>query len=328
MEDIKISVIVPAYNVENYIQRTLDSIINQTFKYFELIVVNDGSTDDTLKIIREKLLKSNINYQIIDKNNEGVSIARNTGMKAAQGDYIFFLDGDDFIAEDCLDNMYQALLKNDCQSAYASYLKISENGPELDIIPRIKLPETSSSEFLIKLEAMMTITFSFCQLLYSTSVLRDNNLSFNPEIEYGEDTEFALRFLAHINRIAYVEEDLIFYLQRENSSTSKALFKRYDFIKALDGIKKYYQTYGLSENIIKLIDTYRIPKSIWGNTIFLLDSGLPYKEVLIELKRRKLMDRLNSFKVISKNDYLFLAKIKIFTFSPGFYYYIRKLIKK
>lgn len=327
MGHIKVSVIVPAYNVEKYIKRTLNSIINQTFKYFELIVVNDGSTDNTGKIIEETLSNSNINYNIINKPNEGVSVARNTGIGAAKGDYIFFLDGDDFINEDCVEKLYDALTINECDAAYVNYAKITDDGKKLDVMPKIILPETSSSQYLIKLEATMAITFSFCQMMYKRSILVDNNLFFSPEIEYGEDTEFALRFLAHTHKIAYVPEELIFYVQRENSSTSKSLFNRYDFINALDGIKKYYESNNLSKNIINLIDTYRIPKSIWGNTIFLFDTDIPYKDVINELKRRKLIDRLNSFEPVNKKDYIFAGKIKLFTLFPNLYYSFRNLIR-
>lgn len=328
MEDIKVSIIVPAYNVEKYIKRTLDSIINQNFRNFELIVVNDGSTDNTRQIIEEILLNSNISHNIINKENEGVSIARNTGIKSAKGDYIFFLDGDDYIKEDCIEKLYNTLIKNGCDAAYTNYIKITDNGEELNIIPQVILPNTFSSEYLIKLEATMAITFSFCQIMYKRSTILDNNLSFSPKIKYGEDTEFALRTLTHINRIAYVPENLIFYVQREDSATSNALFNRYDFINTLDEIKNYFISNNLSRTISNLINTYRIPKSIWGNTIFLFDTDLDHNEVINELKRRGLIERLNSFKPVTKKDYIFIAKIKLFSFSPDLYYSIRNLIRK
>lgn len=326
MENIKVSIIVPAYNVENYIERTLISIINQTFKYFELIVVNDGSTDNTPKIIEDTLVNSNINYNIINKSNGGVSTTRNVGIESAKGDYIFFLDGDDFIKEDCIEKLYTALISNECDAAYTNYTKITSDGEEI-YNPQIDLPITSSPEYLMKLEATMSITFSFCQIMYKRSILIGNNLLFSPQLKYGEDTEFALRFLAHTNKIAYAPENLIFYVQREDSATRNALFKRYDFITALKGVKEYYEAHNIQEDILKLIDNYRIPKSIWGNTIFLFDSDIPYEEVIRELKRRDLIELLNSFEPLTKKDYIFLAKIKSFTFSPKLYYFTRNLIR-
>lgn len=326
MENIKVSIIVPAYNVENYIERTLTSIINQTFKCFELIIVNDGSTDRTLKIIEDTLVNSSINYSIINQPNGGVSNARNKGIKSARGDYIFFLDGDDFIREDCIEKLYTTLTVNGCDAAYTNYIKITPDGEETHN-PPINLPHTSSPEYLMKLEATMTITFSFCQLMYKRSILIENNLLFNPQMKYGEDTEFALMFLAHTNKIAYAPENLIFYVQRDDSATSNALFNRYDFITALKGVKEYYGVHNIQEDILKLINDYRIPKSIWGNTIFLLDSQIPCEEVVGELKKRDLIEELNSFEPVSKKDYIFIAKIKAFTLSPKLYYVVRNLIR-
>lgn len=327
MKRIKLSIIVPAYNVENYIKKTLNSIINQTFKDFELIIINDGSTDGTQKIIEETLLNSGINYNLINTPNGGVSNARNKGLEVSNGDYIFLLDGDDFINEDCIEKLYNALINRNCDVAYTNYVKISEDGEELSIIPPINLPEISSPEYLIQLEATMAITFSFCQIMYKKSILTDNNLFFNPEMEYGEDTEFALKVLAHVNQIAYVPEKLIFYVQRKDSASRNILFNRYNFVDALDRIIEYYMFNNLSEDIIKLIKTYRIPKSIWGNTIYLFDKNIPTKDVIAELKKRKLIHRLNSFQSIDKKDVLFASKIKLFTFSPILYYYLRNFFK-
>ena len=328
MENIEVSIIIPAYNVEKYIKRTLNSIINQKFKFFELIVVNDGSTDNTKKIIEETLSNSTINYKLINKPNEGVSSARNRGIEHASGEYLFFLDGDDYITEDCIEKLYNALKNNKCDVAYTNYIKIKDNGEEIDVIPKPDLPLTSTSEFLIELELTMAITFSFCQILYKKSILTENNLFFNPNIEYGEDTEFALKTLVHTKTIAYVNENLIFYLQRENSATKRALFKRYDFINALEDIKEYYKLHNMPEYIIKLITNYRIPKSIWGNTIFLFDAGISYKDIIKELNNRDLIRKLNSFQRVNIDDFIFLFKIKLFNISPKFYYMARKLIIK
>ncbi|MBR1609968.1 MAG: glycosyltransferase family 2 protein, partial [Methanobrevibacter sp.] len=106
MDNFKVSVIVPVYNLSQYIGSTLDSIINQDFKSFELIVIDDGSTDDSLEIINEKLSKSLISYKVIHQENSGVSSARNRGLKEAQGEYIVFVDGDDYITGNHLSELY------------------------------------------------------------------------------------------------------------------------------------------------------------------------------------------------------------------------------
>ena len=105
MKNIKISVIIPVYNVEKYIIECIESIINQTLKDIEIIVVNDGTKDNSIKIVEEYLSDKRI--KIINKANGGLSSARNEGMKVAKGEYIYFIDSDDFINEDVLEVLYK-----------------------------------------------------------------------------------------------------------------------------------------------------------------------------------------------------------------------------
>lgn len=107
MGKIKISVVIPVYNVEKYIRECIESIINQTFKDIEIIVVNDGSKDNSIKIVEEYL--SDKRLKIINKENRGLSSARNKGMKIARGEYIYFIDSDDFIEKDVLEVLYKNL---------------------------------------------------------------------------------------------------------------------------------------------------------------------------------------------------------------------------
>ena len=101
-----VSVIVAAYNIEGYIERCLNSIVNQTFKDLEIIVVNDGSTDKTLKKIQD-IAEKDSRIIIIDKVNGGVNSARNTGLKKSKGEYILFVDGDDWLELDAIDKLYK-----------------------------------------------------------------------------------------------------------------------------------------------------------------------------------------------------------------------------
>lgn len=106
MQQLKISVIVPVYNVEKYLKQCLDSIVNQTYKNLEIIIVNDGTKDNSMKIVEEYLQDKRI--KVINKENGGLSSARNIGIKEATGDYISFIDSDDYISL----NMYEDLVKN------------------------------------------------------------------------------------------------------------------------------------------------------------------------------------------------------------------------
>ena len=122
----KISVIVPVYNIEHYIEECIKSILNQTFKEFELLLVDDGSTDSSLNICRGYEKKDN-RIKVIHKKNGGLSDARNVGIEKACGKYICFIDGDDFIANDTLENMYNLILKNNSQIAVCNMVRYYED---------------------------------------------------------------------------------------------------------------------------------------------------------------------------------------------------------
>jgi len=121
----KISVIVPVYNIENYIEECIKSILNQTLRDFELLLVDDGSTDNSLNICREYEKKDN-RIKVIHKKN-GLSDARNAGIEKACGKYFCFIDGDDFIANDTLENMYNLILKNNSQIAVCNMVRYYGN---------------------------------------------------------------------------------------------------------------------------------------------------------------------------------------------------------
>ena len=113
----KISIIVPIYNVEQYLQKTIESCINQTLKELEVILVDDGSKDASGKVVDDFAKKDN-RIKVIHKQNEGVTIARNTGLAVATGKYIFFLDGDDYLPLNAMDLLYQKAIEEDAGLGY------------------------------------------------------------------------------------------------------------------------------------------------------------------------------------------------------------------
>ena len=139
MESIKISVIIPVYNVEKYIRECVESVLNQTLKDIEIIAVNDGSRDNSIKIIEEYL--SDARLRIINKENGGASFARNIGMKAARGEYIYFIDSDDFIEEDVLEILYRNSESEKMDivcSCFSFYNDKTKNKKKLDLLFHLK----------------------------------------------------------------------------------------------------------------------------------------------------------------------------------------------
>ena len=130
-----ISIIIPVYNVSKYLRACLDSVINQTYKDLEIICINDGSTDDSLEILKEYANKDN-RIIIIDKKNAGVSAARNDGIDRAGGEYLFCIDSDDYIDNDYLETYVRAIEKEDYDIVVGGFRRPNENGK---IVKQLKL---------------------------------------------------------------------------------------------------------------------------------------------------------------------------------------------
>ena len=216
---IKVSIIVPMYNVENYIQECIESIINQSLKEIEIIVVNDGSTDNSIKKL--ECIKDN-RIKIINKQNGGLSSARNEGLKVANGQYLIFIDSDDFlISDDCLEEMYNNILNNklDILSSNAK-LYYKDNNKYIKTNKGLTYTENkvmSIDEFIEK--SQNCDIAPACFYMYRTKFLKDNNLLFKEGI-YHEDELFTYRSLLRTKKI-YVSNDYFYaYRQRDGSITN------------------------------------------------------------------------------------------------------------
>ncbi|MGL6299894.1 glycosyltransferase [Streptococcus iniae] len=139
----KISVIVPVYNAEKTISKCIQSLLEQTFQEFELILVNDGSKDNSLQLLKE-FEEHHSNFKVIDQVNGGASIARNTGLDAASGDYIVFVDIDDYLDSDYLDVLYQEIVKTGNDIVISSLRMVDNQGK---VVSQIVLDDTSGDNW-------------------------------------------------------------------------------------------------------------------------------------------------------------------------------------
>ena len=125
---VKVSIITPVYNVEACIEKSIMSIISQSSKNFELILIDDGSKDKSIEIAKELLKNSDVNYKIITQKNSGVSVARNRGIEEASGEYITFLDSDDYIDSKFVELMYKKAKETQCDVVFCDYSEVDLNG--------------------------------------------------------------------------------------------------------------------------------------------------------------------------------------------------------
>ena len=315
MDNIKVSVILPVFNEANYIKATLDSIINQNFNGYEVIVVDDGSTDDTLNIVKKTLEGLSLPHQIIHQENSGVSSARNKGISLARGEYIVFVDGDDYILTNHLSQLYNEGID------FSLTQIVKKEKDNLSNIHYYEFEEIDAEDF-IKLELEMKIPFNFVQLSYKTDIIKKHNLKFREDVTYGEDTDFAIRALSHGNSIKISNEITYYYIQHQDSLISTSKLKRFDFIPVLEDLALFFKNQNRSD-LAELIYTSRIPKAIFGNMNYFFYNDYDYGEVIKKMKELDLFEKLSKF----KGDKKFGLKIKLFLLNPKLYYILWKKFK-
>ncbi len=315
MNDIKVSVIIPVYNNEDIVAISLLSLLKQDFREkYEIIVVDDGSTDNSLNIAKSILKDGNTPYKIIHQKHAGVSIARNNGINASRGDYLLFVDSDDYVLSNHLSELYNG--RTDF-----TLTKMAVEGSKIDtsLYPEKAVPAYD----VIKMELKMKFPkFSFCQLIYRADIIKNNDIFFDSKTVYGEDTEFALKALSYGDSVAFSNEITYFYIQHENSSTAKAGFKRFDFIKTLENLGNFYKSKGYDE-LADLITTYRIPKAVFGNMNYFFYNNYDFDEVISKMEELDLFTKLSKF----KGEFKFKLKIKLFLLNPKAYYKMWKKLK-
>ena len=230
---IKVSVIVPVYNVEKYLEKCLDSLVNQTLKEIEIIIVNDGSPDNSQKII-DKYAKKYKNIKSYIKENGGLSDARNYGLKKATGDYIAFLDSDDYVSIDMYKKMYEKAISGNFDMVVCDLNYIYENNNEIKrAYSNIKNDTTNIKNAMINIYPAAWNKI-FKKKLFKTGIEFKKGVWF-------EDVEFIYRMLPHIKTIGVIKEPFNQYLQREGSITNSIDKRIYHYIDNWNGLVEYYK---------------------------------------------------------------------------------------
>lgn len=248
----KVSVIIPVYNVEKYLSRCLDSLIKQTFSDWEAIIVDDGSTDNSSKIITTYSQQEK-RIIMIEQKNQGLSIARNNGLKKAQGKYIYFLDSDDQIHPQLLEIAVDFAEKYKSDLISFRHMLVSENfiNDTKDIIidkSKIQFKTTNNPLFFGCKGTKYSISFNVWNKLYAKSLLK--NISFIPRICF-EDVPFIYTVLSKKPKTILLDERLYYYLQREDSITKRINGVKYikDHFFGLQEILKIYSNKSLKKEL-------------------------------------------------------------------------------
>lgn len=224
----KISIIVPIYNVDKYLEETINSIINQTLKEIEIILVNDGSTDNSGKICDELKKKDN-RIKVIHKENMGVSAARNSGLKIATGEFVGFVDSDDIVCNDMYETLYNNAIENKVDISMVSPVIKELNG-------NIKYFNNTGKKFIWNREEALKNFFKgnvFNIAVYTKIFKREKyeNIIFEEEKSVHEDKYYTFQCILNSDRVFFEDVCKYNYIKRENSiSTSKFSKRKFDVI--------------------------------------------------------------------------------------------------
>ena len=309
---MKISAIIPAYNSENTITRCITSIMNQSYNDFEVIVINDGSTDSTLNIL-QKLIRDDDRFILINQNNKGVSEARNEGLQIVSGDFITFIDSDDVILVNYFSDLiadYQS--RSNLDMVWQEVTKIykdEENGS-----PKKKLNYINAKDFKVLFkEKKISLRGNPVAKLFRTAVVKHHNLKFIPSLTYNEDKIFVLEYIYNC------EGDILFsntsnynyYIHKNSLSHSLLLpdeyWKPYQYFKRL--IEEKFQLDHNKADFSILYENFKIYLHMYINAIFLHERG----------NEKEYIDRFNSddwniYKNISVNRSSLIRQIFDFFF--------------
>lgn len=216
LEKNLISVIIPIYNVEKYISRCLDSVINQTYKKIEIICVDDGSPDNSIKILKE-YEKKDSRIKIIRQESRGLSGARNTGIKNSRGEYIFFLDSDDWLPLNSLELLYEDILLNKSDISVGNLIKVYPKKNKEIGLKKLKKTDYSLKNYLEYSINNKNFTANVVNKLYKTKIIVENKILFKEKILY-EDFLFTVQYFIYCKKISVIKEAVYYYfLERENS---------------------------------------------------------------------------------------------------------------
>lgn len=337
MNNIVISIIIPAYHVENYIGNTLKSIFSQNKAEIEVIVVNDGSKDNTLGVVESiKAEWKPANLKVFSTENRGVSAARNFGLNKARGEYVLFLDGDDALAPGTLQVIIDNVSNHRPDVLYWPYNRTDEEFRTLRPFPH-EIPSDFVHAGKHVLREVVNGATWICtgSAVISKQLLVSNAIVYNENCASGEDIEFTMQVLSRAPQVAFTSKALTYYVDRKKSATNQFEVRNFDAILALKRVvTSFHKNAELDRAICNKISNEWIPEyyigiyyhcfmhalelyqNSWFKAADAIRSGLKahYPGLEKEMRKRLLTGKKRSFYV--------------FSISPIVYFFFREVRRK
>lgn len=226
----KVSVIVPIYNVEKYLEKCINSLLSQTLEDIQIILVNDGSKDNSGNIAKEYEKNNKDRVIYVEKENGGLSDARNYGLKYATGDFIAFLDSDDYIEKNAYEEMYNKAIEENVDYVECDFIWEFPNKIRVD----------KQYPYKNKKEMLSFVRVVAWNKLIKRQLIIDNNLEFPKGLRY-EDVEFTYKLIPFINKFTYVDKPFIHYVQREGSIANVQNERTAEIFTVLDNVIEFYK---------------------------------------------------------------------------------------
>lgn len=263
-----ISIIVPCYNSEKYLYDCLSSVTGQTYGDWEAICVDDGSKDRTGEILQEFASRDK-RFRVIRQENAGVSAARNTGLRAVSGEYVCFVDSDDLLEPDYLENLWGAMSRDSVDLAVCGF----DRSEQLCSPERTDTCVVSAGEWTKRIILDAGFHPQICCMLFKRKLIDDFRLDFIAGCLRGEDREFFMKYLLHASSVSYT--DTPFYHYREHSGSAISSFNRGSLtsLEASERVTAYYSRYG--SPLAGLIGKYELSRTVWKFLALALMSRQP-----------------------------------------------------
>ena len=232
----KVSVIVPFYNVEGYIEKCLETLVNQTLQEIEIILVNDGSKDRSVNIVKKFQSSYPEKIVYLEKENGGLSDARNYAIPHAKGEYIAFLDSDDYVEKDMYQKMYELAVKENSDMVECDFYWEYPNKTRKDVGEIYH----GSNEMIEKIRVVAW------NKLIKKEILEDTKIQFPKGYRY-EDVEFTYKLIPYIKNVSFLKEACIHYIQREGSISNSQNERTKEIFDVLEHVLQYYKEIDIYE---------------------------------------------------------------------------------
>jgi glycosyltransferase involved in cell wall biosynthesis len=252
-KEIAISVIVPVYNIEAYLNKCMESLRNQTFDSYEVILVNDGSTDKSGEIAEEYAKLHSETFRFVSQENMGLSEARNTGLRYAKGKYVCFVDSDDYVETAYLEELYRCAQKDDADLVFCAFQSVDEQGKVLKEVYESGFESGRVYTIEERKDLLLTQNAAWNKL-YKKEIIDKHSLTFTAGAWY-EDLRFVKKYMLYATKFVYCDRILLNYLIRQGSIMNSMGSKRnVEIIDAFDEVIAFYKQKNVYEQYVDEIE--------------------------------------------------------------------------